>query len=124
MLNIAREEPIDHALTALAHPTRRQLLRLLVRGDARVTDLAGAFDVSLNAISRHVQVLERGGLVRRRVHGREHILSLNPSALDAAAAWIDEQRAAWSARLRAMDEALQRRDGPKQSRQTRKEQHR
>jgi len=110
MLNMSGSDRLDLALGAIAHPTRRRILRLLTKGDARVTDLAGEFDVSLNAVSRHIQVLERSGLVRRRLHGREHVLSLDTRPLDTAAAWIDQQRTAWSARLRAMDEALHRED--------------
>ena len=97
---------LDHTLGALADPTRRALLERLTRGEARVTDLARPFDISLNSVSKHIRCLERAGLVRRRRSGREHILSLNPKPLDKAAAWMDRQRALWTARLDALDELL------------------
>ena len=97
---------LGHTLGALADPTRRALLQRLSRGDARVTDLARPFSISLNSVSKHILRLERAGLVRRRRSGREHILSLNPEPLDEAAAWMSRQRALWTARLDALDELL------------------
>ena len=97
---------LDHTLGALADPTRRALLQRLSRGEARVTDLAGPFAISLNSVSKHIRRLERAGLVRRRRSGREHILSLNPEPLDEAAAWMERQRTLWTARLDALDELL------------------
>jgi DNA-binding transcriptional ArsR family regulator len=97
---------LDHTLSALADPTRRALLRRLSRGEARVTELARPFDISLNSVSKHIRRLERAGLVRRRRSGREHILSLNPEPLDEAVAWMERQRALWTARLDALDELL------------------
>lgn len=90
---------LDVILAALADPTRRALLERLARGDARVTELARPFDLSLNAVSKHLQALERAGLVRRRRAGREHILAIDPRPLAAATTWIDRQRTPWSARL-------------------------
>lgn|SRR5579884_3722149 len=97
---------LDQTLLALADPTRRAILRRLTEGEARVTDLARPFAVSLNSVSKHIRVLERAGLVRRRRAGREHFLSINPEPLDEAAAWIAAQRALWRARLDALDAAL------------------
>lgn len=97
---------LDDTLTALADPTRRAILRHLAAGEARVTDLAKPFPISLNSVSKHIRVLEQAQLVRRRRAGREHILSFNAGALDEVAAWIDAQRAAWTTRLNAMDLAL------------------
>ena len=101
---------LSRTLGALADPTRRALLQRLSRGDARVTDLARPFDISLNSVSKHIRRLERAGLVRRRVAGREHILSLNPKPLDEAAAWMERQRSLWSARLDALNELLEAED--------------
>lgn len=97
---------LDHTLIALADPTRRAILRRLTHGEARVTELAQPFTMSLNAVSKHIRMLERARLVRRRRAGREHLLSLNPQPLDEAAAWIESQRAAWTARLDALDDLL------------------
>ena len=101
---------LDYTLMALADPTRRAILQRLLQGEARVTELAQPFAMSLNAVSKHIQVLERARLVQRRRAGREHFLSLNPEPLDEAAAWIETQRALWNARLDALDELLQAED--------------
>ena len=97
---------LDHTLIALADPTRRAILRRLSRGEARVTELAAPFEMSLNAVSKHIRMLERAKLVRRRRLGREHLLSFDPEPLSAATAWIEEQRALWSGRLELLDELL------------------
>ena len=97
---------LDRTLLALADPTRRAILHRLTGGEARVTDLARPFAMSLNAVSKHIRLLERARLVRRRRVGREHLLSLNPEPLDVAATWMAEQRAFWTARLAALDALL------------------
>ncbi len=97
---------LDHTLLALADPTRRAILHALVSGAARVTDLAAPFDMSLNAVSKHIKILERAGLVRRSVSGREHRVALDPAALDAVAAWISAQRAFWNAGLDRLETLL------------------
>jgi DNA-binding transcriptional ArsR family regulator len=101
---------LDDTLLALADPTRRAILERLSRGDARVTDLAAPFSISLNSVSKHIRLLERARLVQRRVHGREHILSFNAQPLDGAAAWIEHQRALWTRRLHALDALLKEED--------------
>jgi DNA-binding transcriptional ArsR family regulator len=97
---------LDQTLMALADPTRRAILRRLLQGEARVTELADPFPMSLNAVSKHIRVLERANLVRRRVIGREHLLNFNPAPLHEAAAWIAEQQAAWTVRLDALESML------------------
>ena len=97
---------LDDTLLALADPTRRAIVRRLALGEARVTEVAAPFPISLNAVSKHIRVLERAGLVRRRVVGREHILSFDPTPLDEAAAWIATQRATWQARFDALESLL------------------
>jgi DNA-binding transcriptional ArsR family regulator len=97
---------LDHTLLALADPTRRAILRRLSGGEARVTELAQPFAMSLNAVSKHIRMLERAGLVHRRRVGREHFLSFQPEPLDEAAAWIESQRAMWTARLDALENLL------------------
>lgn len=100
------ETHLDHTLLALADPTRRAILRRLSRGEARVTDLAGPFSMSLNAVSKHIRTLERAGLVVRRREGREHYLTFNPEPLDEAERWIAEQRSFWAAGLDALNAML------------------
>jgi DNA-binding transcriptional ArsR family regulator len=101
---------LDRTLLALADPTRRAILHRLTAGEARVTDLAAPFAMSLNAVSKHIRLLERASLVRRRKSGREHLLSLNPEPLERAATWMAEQRAFWTARLAALDDLLRAED--------------
>ena len=100
------ERRLDRTLLALADPTRRAILRRLMQQEARVTDLAAPFAISLNAVSKHIRVLERAGLVRRRVVGREHNLTFDSRPLDAAAEWIAAQRAFWAPRLDALEAHL------------------
>ena len=101
---------LDDTLLALADPTRRAILELLSRGEARVTDLAQPFAISLNSVSKHIRLLERAGLIRREVRGREHVLAFDAAPLDQAAEWIERHRALWSGRLRALDALLQEED--------------
>lgn len=102
----ARQSGLNQTLMALADPTRRAILQRLSRGEARVTELALPFAMSLNAVSKHIRVLEGARLVRRRRAGREHLLSINPEPLDEAAAWIERQRARWTARLDTLEALL------------------
>ena len=97
---------LDDTLAALADPTRRAILARLAAGDARVTALAQPFAMSLNAVSKHIRVLERAGLVRRRKRGREHLLTLEPAPLDDAWSWLGEQRTLWRWRLGELDRIL------------------
>jgi DNA-binding transcriptional ArsR family regulator len=111
---------LDQTLIALADPTRRTILEALSCGEARVTDVAELFAISLNSVSKHIRMLERAGLIRRRVHGREHILSFNVQPFDEAAAWMESQRTVWTHRLRALDALLQQEDREQRSRRTKK----
>ena len=103
-------QQLDDTLSALADPTRRAILARLAQGEARVTDLARPFDISLNSVSKHIRMLERAKLVTRRREGREHILTFDAAPLDAASAWIDAQKAAWTYRLQALDQLLTEED--------------
>ncbi len=99
---------LDHTLMALADPTRRAILARLAIGEARVTEIARPFitkpfGMSLSAVSKHIQVLERADLVVRRRQGREHLLSFNRKPLDAATHWMENQRTLWTAQLEALD---------------------
>ncbi len=97
---------LDLTLLALADPTRRAILQRLSRGEARVTEVAQPFAMSLNGVSKHIRMLERADLIRRRRAGRDHFLSFNPRPLDEAADWIARQRAFWTERLDALDALL------------------
>ncbi len=101
---------LDVTMLALADPTRRAILRRLAAGEARVTELAQPFAMSLNAVSKHIRLLERAGLVQRRRAGREHFLSFDAGPLEAATRWIEEQREFWAARLDALEALLEAED--------------
>ncbi|WP_136706108.1 metalloregulator ArsR/SmtB family transcription factor [Agromyces sp. H66] len=97
------EHQLDAVLSAVADPTRRAILDRLRAGDARVTDLASAFPISLNSTSKHIKVLERAELVHREVRGRDHVLSLRAEALGEAVAWMQQYREFWEQRLEALE---------------------
>ncbi|WP_199192687.1 ArsR/SmtB family transcription factor [Allosphingosinicella deserti] len=107
---------------ALADPVRRSILRRLAKSDARVTDLAAAFPISLNSVSKHIRLLERARLVERRVSGREHFIRFTPEPLTKAQQWIESQQAFWTSRLQAIDDLLTAEDaaqGPALTREIR-----
>lgn len=94
---------MDAVLSAVADPTRRAILDRLRVSDARVTDLASDFPISLNSTSKHIKVLERAELVARTVHGRDHVLSLRAEGLAEAVAWMSQYRDFWEHRLAALE---------------------
>src|SRR5271155_1849719 len=101
-----QDQALDYTLIALADPTRREILRRLARSEARVTDLAAPFEISLNSVSKHIKLLERAKLIERRKIGREHILRFCPEPLSRVQRWVREQQAFWRAGLEAIDELL------------------
>jgi len=90
---------LDHVLAAISDPTRRAILDRLMRGPARITDVAEPFEMSLAAVSKHVRMLERAGLVRRRRRGREHTLSLDARPLRRVMRWTSRYERFWNERL-------------------------
>src|SRR5881296_585835 len=97
---------LNRVYAAIADPTRRAILAVLARGEFNVGSLAGRFPISFNGVSKHVKVLERAGLVRRRVRGREHWLRLRPEPLREATRWLEHYREFWDARLDALEALL------------------
>jgi DNA-binding transcriptional ArsR family regulator len=91
---------------ALADPIRRRILQRLAGSEARITDVAAEFAISLNSVSKHIRLLERARLVERKVSGREHILRFRPEPLSKAQQRIAAQQAFWASRLRAIDDLL------------------
>lgn len=90
---------LDFVFGALADPTRRRILELLARAESRVTDLARSFSMSLPAVSKHLRVLEKAGLIVRRRDGRVHRLRIQAAPLEEASAWIAEYRRFWEDRF-------------------------
>ena len=97
---------LNRVYGALADPTRRAILGLLIRGEVTVGTLAGRFPISFNGVSKHVKVLEQAGLVRRKVSGREHWLRLRPAPLREATRWLEHYREFWETRLDALEDFL------------------
>jgi DNA-binding transcriptional ArsR family regulator len=98
---------LDGVYGALADGSRRSIVwRLAAEGELKVTDLARPFDMSLNAVSKHIKILERAGLVQRRVSGRDHWLSLRSEPLAAAHAWIGLYQRFWESRIDALERYL------------------
>jgi DNA-binding transcriptional ArsR family regulator len=109
---------LDDTLIALADDTRRRILRRLASGEARVTEVAEPFDISLNSVSKHIRLLERAGLVRRRVSGRDHFLALEPKPFDELTQWMQDTRQFWSSRLDRLEAALHADDTIEKARKT------
>jgi DNA-binding transcriptional ArsR family regulator len=101
------DDDLDAMFAALADPTRRSIVAHLTRGDATVNELAAPFAMSVQAVSRHIQVLERSGLISRGRHRQTRPCRLEPEALRAATEWIDRQRQEWSDRFDRLDQHLE-----------------
>jgi len=101
---------LDNTLIALADDTRRSILKRLAAGEARVTEVAAPFGISLNSVSKHIRLLERAGLVRRRISGRDHFLALEPKPFDDLTKWMQQTREFWTTRLDKLEAALRAED--------------
>lgn len=95
---------LDKTLAALSHASRRDMVsRLSKEGPLRVTEIAQHYDCSLNAVSKHLKVLEDAGLVRRTRVGREHVLSFEPSPLKEVVQWVHPYQTFWSQQLDCLE---------------------
>jgi len=99
---------LDQIFAALSDPTRRRILDLLARAELCVTDLAKPFSISLPAISKHLRVLERAGLIKRERDGRVHRLRLEAKPMRDAAAWIERYRGFWEGQFDALADYLEK----------------
>jgi DNA-binding transcriptional ArsR family regulator len=99
---------LDRVFSAVSDSTRRAILETLAKKPATISEIATPFPISLNAVSKHVMVLERAGLIRREIHGREHLCRLEPQPLRKATAWLDEYRHFWNVRLDALEKYVAR----------------
>jgi len=102
----ARTARLDAAFAALADPTRRAIIERLSLSEARVTEVAEPFHMSLNAVSKHIRVLEASGVVERHRKGRDHVLSINTRSLDEVLGWIERMHRYWEERLDDMERLL------------------
>lgn len=97
---------VDVTLRALADPTRRAIIERLTLGEASLSELAAPFAISLPAIHRHVEILDRSGLVSCTKRGRVRHCRLEPRAFEPLAGWIDQRRAEWDRRFDALEQHL------------------
>lgn len=110
MKNALTAERLDNLFVALADETRRAILARLSSGEARVTEVAIPFSISLNSVSKHIRILERAGLITRRRSGREHILRLEPQSLAEASEWLQSRQRSWTERLQRLQVLLDEQD--------------
>lgn len=92
-------DQLSDVLTAISHPSRRAIIGQLSKGPARFLDVAEPFDTALNAVSKHLKVLERAGLIEKKKQGREVMISLKAEPLKAVADWVHHYEQFWNARL-------------------------
>lgn len=97
---------IDVVLSALADPIRRRIVERLGKGEATVTDLSAPFDVSAPAISRHLGVLERAGLITRERHGTWRTCRLRPAAVEELGTWLGRLQPVWDRRFDSLEAVL------------------
>ena len=95
---------LTDVLTAISHPTRRAIIGKLANGPARFLDIAEPFDVALNAVTKHLKLLERAGLIEREKRGREVLISLCPEPLRHVANWVHDYERFWNERLDRFEE--------------------
>ena len=102
----ATPDRLDATFAALADPTRRAILARLATGEASVTELAAPFDMSQPAISKHLKVLERAGLVVRGQRAQFRPCSLDPTPLEEVSNWAQQYRIVWEARFERLDDHI------------------
>jgi DNA-binding transcriptional ArsR family regulator len=105
---------LNAVFAALADPTRRAIVRRLAEGDASVTELAQPFTMSFQAVSKHLQVLENAGLIRRSRKAQQRPCSLRPEGLATASGWLGDYRQLWKSSFDRLDEHLTHQKGSPQ----------
>ena len=104
---VDEDDDVDQIFHALSNRTRRGMLRRLSRQECTVGELAAPAEMSLAAASKHVQVLDRAGLVNRRVSGRQHICSLSPKPLKEASEWLSFYEKFWDESLDRLEAVIE-----------------
>lgn len=105
-MNTLASKRLDDTFAALSDPTRRAILMQLARGEATVNELTGSFDVSQPAISRHLKVLEKAGLIRRSRDAQRRPARVDPHSIAGVAAWLERYRAQWERTYQRLDTLL------------------
>lgn len=90
---------LSAVLGAISHPSRRAIIARLAKGPARVTEIAAPFEMSLNAVSKHLKVLEGAGLIHREKQGRDHVIEFRAEPLKQVAGWVHEYERFWNEHL-------------------------
>ncbi len=108
-------QSLDDTLHALSHSVRRQILTDLTQGQRRVTEIAADYNFSLNAISKHLKVLESAELIRREQQGRDHFIHLNLEPLDEVKSLLDFFNQFWMDRFAKIDQLLEEADDSPES---------
>ena len=111
MVEYSYEQTLSEILKSMGDATRRSLLtRICQEGPCRVTDLAAAYDMSLNAVSKHIKVLEKCGLVTRKTAGRTHWIEADLARIEIMENWFKELKSIWELRLQTFAEIMENRD--------------
>ena len=103
---MSSSDQLNETFAALAHPARRAMLARLAEGDATVNELAEPFDMSLPAVSKHIKVLERAGLISQGKQAQFRPCTLNPVPLKQVASWAEQYRPIWEARFDQLESVL------------------
>src|SRR5687768_7772350 len=111
-MNMHMSDRLDATFLALADPTRRAILARLARGEASVTELAEPFAISQPAISKHLKILERAGLISVGQDAQRRPRRLEGKALAEASAWLEQYRAIWEASFERLDDLLEEMQRP------------
>lgn len=107
------DDRLDETFAALASSTRRAMLARLAEGEASVNELAEPFDLTLPAVSKHIKVLERAGLVQRSRRAQYRPCTIDPTPLRAVSSWAEQYRPVWEARFDRIDEYLDQLQAPR-----------
>jgi DNA-binding transcriptional ArsR family regulator len=108
---MVKSSTLDRAFSALADPTRRDILRRLAGGPASVSDLARPYGISLPGVMKHLRVLEAANLVTTRKQGRTRVCRLGRRGIDEVAGWMERHRQEWEGRLDRLEAIIDRRKG-------------
>jgi DNA-binding transcriptional ArsR family regulator len=108
---MVRSQSLDRAFSALADPTRRDILERLASGPASISELAGPYGMSLPGLMKHVRVLEAASLVSTRKRGRTRMCRLGEGGIDEVTRWIERHRRQWEGRLDRLEAVIERRKG-------------
>ena len=102
-------DQLSNILTALSHPTRREIVEKLSSGPVRFSDIAELFDTALNSVTKHLKLLERAGLIEREKQGREVLISLQGKPLEQVVSWVHRYESFWNERLDEFEKHFQQR---------------